>query len=183
MSMRYNGRLLFLYDKLMTKQEQKKLGIDLEFLAFGIMHGKLRKIVVRRDPIQKIKKDKIFAIPNNGSNIIFGGIFYLENYDRDSYKLHSYYHNSIPIVGETIREDLYDFIEVAVSPIKFRSFDDLKICNYDDLGNEIMCDTFIGNQFNKRVRFNSKEKRYIMPSMDKTSYIQMIKERQNEVKE
>ena len=183
MNMRYNGKLLFLYDKLMTKQEQKKLGIDLEFLAFGIMHGKLRKIVVRRDPIQKIKKDKIFAIPNNGSNIIFGGIFYLENYDRDSYKLHSYYHNSIPIVGETIREDLYDFIEVAVSPIKFSSFDDLKICNYDSLGNEIMCDTFIGNQFNKRVGFNSKEKRYIMPSMDKTSYIQMIKERQNEVKE
>ena len=46
-----------------------------------------------------------------------------------------------------------------------------------------MCNTFIGNQFNKRIGFNSKEKRYIMPSMDKTSYIQMIKERQSEVKE
>lgn len=182
MDMQHNEKLFFIYDKLMTKEEQQKADINLNFVAFGIMNGIIKRVTTRRDPLMKIMMKRIFAVPQNGTSLLFGGIFSLANYERDIYKLHTYYHNSILVLGETIKEDLFDSIESGIRPIKFHSLEDIKTCNYE-IGNEIVCSTFIGNQANKRIRHNTKMSEYSMPSMDKSSYIQMIKERQNEVKE
>ena len=174
--------LFFIYDKLMTKDEQKVSNIEMEFISFGLINAKMSRVTTRYDPSNKIILKRIFATPINGIHVVFGGIFLLKNYERDVYKIHTYYDNSMMFLGNTMKEDLYDFVEIAVTPIKFNSIDDIKTCNYK-IGNDVMCGTFIGNQANERISYNIKQKLYRMPAMDKESYIQLIKEIKNEVKE
>lgn len=166
----------------MTKGEQQKVNIPMKLVGFGIMSGKLRSVTVRREietPYQG-KKERLFAIPEGGTRLIFGGIFEID-YEKYAWNLHSYFHNSIPFINKTITEDLFDIVDVGIRPIKFKSFNDIKLCNYE-VGNEVMCLTFIGNQANRRIQFNSRNKEYKRPGIDKENFIQMIKDKQEEYK-
>lgn len=179
-------KLIFLYDELMIKELQEFLNIPTTFITYGQMNGwlywvkTLKHLMGRKHDIKK----RLFAIPKNTTRVIYGGIFLIKNWEFQCKKVHAFYHNSIPNNGATLKEDLYDIVEIGIRPIKFKRLTDLENSRYE-VGNEIMCSTFIGNIGNPLILRNSHRKYYIVGKLDKNSFIQMVKdnnERKGETK-
>ena len=167
-------KLIFLYDALMTEEQRKKILLNAEFLTCGQMQGKMRWMVSYRSTYQEQRR--IFAIPKNTSKVIYGGIFLVKDWELHRQKVHAYYHNSIPNCGHTLQEDLFDYQEIPVRPIKIKNLKDLTTGRYK-VGNDVPCGVFVGNSGNGRVYYNSKnEPYYDEKRIDKNNFIQMIKE-------
>jgi len=166
-------KLLFIYDNLMTVDEQVLAEIPLEFLSLGQMQGRLRWF-------NDTKKRRLFAVPNNGysTKVIYGGIFLLKEYEHFMHKLHSYYHNSFPYTNRTIREDMYVLTPVSVRPLKISSLSGLAKGEYE-VGEAIMCETFIGNTMNPQIKNSMKKRYYEHKNIYAPSYLQMVKENYN----
>lgn len=178
-----SDKFLFLYDKLMTAAERKKIKLNAEFIACGQMHGKMRWVVTRRISNKNAYKNtrRIFAIPKDTTKVIYGGIFLVKEWEFERQKVHAYYHNSIPNCGHTLREDLYDFAEVGVRPIKFQQLKDLKTGRYK-IGEELICGAFVGNLANGRMNYNNiNEPYYSEKRIDKENFITMITEVKHEL--
>jgi hypothetical protein len=159
----------------MTKQEQEKIELNLQFIACGQMRGNMYWV---RDP----RKQYIFAVNRERtSKVVYGGIFLMKDYDLHKHKIHAYYNNSMVYSGETLDVNLYDFTDVLVRPIKISSISDV-ITNRYSIGKEIECGCFVGNKSNRRMNYNStKGKRYYkVKRIDKENFIQMIKDRKGE---
>lgn len=163
-------KLLFIYDNLMTKDEQELTELPLEFISLGQMKGKLRWV-------NDTKKRRLFAIPNKGisTKVIFGAIFLLKEYEHNMHKLHGYYHNSIPLTSHTLSEDLYQPSKTKIRLIRTASIKFLADGDYE-VGPEVECDVFIGNVNNKRIQNSLKKRYYEHRNIHAPSYLQMIKE-------
>ena len=167
-------KLIFVYDKLMTAKEQALSSLDLEFIAFGQMRGKLYFL-------NDDKKRRIFALPSKGNStkLVYGGIFLLKNYEEKQYKIHAYYNNSIAFTGETFIEDLFDMKEITVTPIKFVNLRQIEKNEYIK-GEPVKCNCFIGNLSNYKIQHSKKRGRYYrIQNVDAESFVQMIKDRSN----
>lgn len=173
-----SDKFLFLYDKLMTASEQEKIQLPAKFIACGQMNGKMRWVITRRISNKNAYKNtrRIFVIPKDTVKVVYGGIFLIREWELQRQKVHAYYHNSIPNCGYTLREDLYDFADVSVRPIKFSSLKDLKTGRYK-IGDELICGVFIGNLSNGRMNYNSNNEPYYSEKrIDKENFIKMITE-------
>ena len=123
---------------------------------------------------------RIFAIPKDTVKAVYGGIFLVREWEIQRRKVHAYYCNSIPNCGHTLREDLYDFADVSIRPIKFRQLKDLKTGRYK-IGNELICGVFIGNLSNGRIYYNSNNEPYYGEKrIDKNSFVKMIKAKEKQ---
>lgn len=166
--------LIFIYDKLMIRQEQELTGINLQFVSFGQLQGKPYWIT-------DTKKKRIFCIPSKGrsTKLIYGGLFIVKNYEYDRLKLHSYYNNSIQYTTRTLPSDLYDLAKVTITPIKFDSLINIENNIYSK-GRKTECSCFVGNPINERIKFNiARGKYYGIRSVDSNNFITMIKENAN----
>lgn len=164
-------KLIFLYDKLMTKKEQKLTGLNLKFVAYAQVKAKAYWV-------NDNKRKRIFLIPSKGvsTKLMYGAIFLLKNYEENKYKLHAYYNNSFAYLNMTIKEDLYDFSNVIISPIKFNSLKNIELCNYT-YGNPIECVCFIGNEKNNKIQNSIKRRRYYKENnVDQKNFIQLIRD-------
>ena len=175
---RMSDKLIFLYDKLMTRSEQKKMKIDTKFIAYGKMRGKMYRVISRWTQVGPVAKQtkRLFVIPADTTKMIYGGIFLAKDWEVTRQKFHAYYHNSMPNCGATLKEDLYAFTESDVYPIKFKSLTELQTGRYET-GSPVRCGVFIGNLGNGRITYNSThEPRYGEKRIDKDSFISMVKE-------
>lgn len=107
--------------------------------------------------------------------MIYGAIYICENYEFEKYKIHAYYNNSIPFTSITMKEDLYDYCELQVTPISFSSLKNIEKSKYK-MGEPILCNCFTSNQKNDRVRFVTKRKYYKVKNVDVKNFIKLIKE-------
>ena len=161
--------LIFIYDKLLTSQERKKIHLDLQFISFAQMQGKMYWYTDG-------KKKWIFAVPKDTSKLIYGAIFLMKDYDLHKHKIHAYYNNSIGSSGKTFIENTYDYIPATVRPIKLTSLSDLLSGRYK-VGDKMECKCFVGNLQNARMNFNSNRQRYYgKQRIDKESFITLIEE-------
>jgi len=163
-------KLLFIYDDLMTGEEQAMTKIPLVFLSFGQMQGRMRFI-------NDTKKRRYFVTPNYGrsTKVVFGGIFLLKDYEFYEHKLHSYYNNSLPYAGKTMKEDLYDFAVVKARQISMTSLKNLADGRYE-VGNVIECFTFVGNQENSRIQHSMSKRYYKCRNICKIPFVKMVEE-------
>lgn len=161
--------LFFIYDKLLTKKEQKKIHLDLQFISFAQMQGKMYWMT-------DSKKRWIFAVPQDTSKVIYGAIFLLKDYDLHKHRIHAYYNNSIGSYGKTLKENTYDLSTVYVRPIKIPSLSSLTTGRYQ-IGEKIECKCFVGNLQNERMNFNSNRQRYYgVQRIDKESFLTLVEE-------
>lgn len=168
------NKLIFVYDKLMTKTEQANANLSLEFISFAQINSKLYWLTDG-------KRKRLLLMPTKGltTNLVYGGIFLLKDYENNRHKLHSYYNNSIPYTSMTMIEDLYDFVDVQVTPIKFSSLKCIEVNNYTK-GELVECSSFIGNLSNRIVKYNTKRSYYKSKGVDKEHFITLVKENVNE---
>lgn len=165
-------KILFIYDKLMTAKEHDIVSLDLDFIAYGQIRGKLYFL-------NDDKKKRMFAVPSKGNStkLVYGGIFLLKNYEEQKYKLHSYYNNSEAFTDTTFIEDLFEICEIDVTPIKFDCLSSIENGRYEK-GKIIKCETFVGNTYNSKIKNSIKRGRYYrVQNVDAKSFIQMIKDR------
>lgn len=174
------GKLIFLYDKLMTEEEQEKLLLPIQFISFGVMKGTLYEVVIRRIQFGRkaIRTLRTFASEKESSTKhLFGGIFLVRDWQMQKQKIFGYYYNNSAYNKKTLPEDLFDFKEVKVNPIKFKSLKDLEKSKYE-VGKEIECGVFVGNKNNKRISTNTKTSYYYKKGqVDKENFIKLIKEK------
>lgn len=163
------SNLFFLYDRLMTKAEQKKIGVSATFIAYGVISAKLYFF-------NDDKKKRLFIDPVKGgsTDLVYGGIFKIEELSIYEHKLHSYYNNLLPFTGFTFQEDIFVPEVIQVKPIIFSSLKEIEKCAYQRLQN-IECSVFVGNLQNKKIKNSIKRGRYYRRhSVDANSFITMI---------
>lgn len=159
--------LVFIYDTMMLKEQQKILEVNMQFVSFAYAKGKLYNI-------SKRKKMERFVLTNRTKTleVVYGAIFLVSNWEWDKMKLCSFYSNSIPYSGETLDSDLFDLVSINVVPIKFNSIEEFVNLEYKVL-EPIDCLAFVENKENeyvkKRANFRYKSKYY-----DKSSFYKKI---------
>ena len=165
-------QLIFIYDGLMTRHEQIKAEIGLTFVSFAQVYGKLYRI-------NDGKRMRIFCVPSKGvsTRLVYGGLFLVDDYEIDKLKLFAYYNNSYQYTHQTLSSDLFDFVTIPVTPIKFDSLSSIEQNTYTK-GIPIDCSCFIGNPLHKRIQFNITKSYYKVP-IDRDNFITMIKENVN----
>lgn len=162
-------KLLFLYDKLMTRQEQSFANLNLKFISYATVHGKLIWV-------NDTKRKRTIIIPSTTtSSLVYGGLFICEDYNVDKYKLHAYYNNSIPYIGNTALEDIYDLSTNTAIPILFKNIKDIEKNKYEK-GTPVECSSFVANFLNSDVNYALSKQYHKMKGVDAKYYIQMIKE-------
>ena len=166
------SKLLFLYDKLMTEDEQKKLRLDLDFVGYGEVNAKLYFF-------NDDKKKRLFINPVKGGSteLVYGGIFRLDDYSVNQHKLHSYYNSSVPFAGYSFREDIFVPQIIEVKPIIFSDLRDIEKCIYGRL-KSIECLSFVGNLQNKKIKNSiSRGRYYRVHSVDARNFIKLVGEK------
>ena len=115
--------ILFLYDKLMTKEEQAKLKINFKFISFAQLNCKMYYFYNG-----KIKVPFAYIDSKNTTNQIYGGLFYINNEEfyNKNFSLFSYYYNSSVFTGKNDVNNLFIMEKVTVSQIKFKSLTELQ---------------------------------------------------------
>jgi hypothetical protein len=163
-------KLLFLYDNLMTKEEQLKVNLELEFICAAQINSKMYWM-------NDGKRRRYFIILPTGqtTNLTYGGIFVLKDYEHNKHKLHSYYNNSIPFTSSTMREDLFDMKKGRVTPIRFDSITSIESNQYLK-GESVECSFFVGNPSNSRIQYNSNKYYYRTKGVEVISFLKMVKE-------
>lgn len=169
----------------MTAETRKFLGINAEFKTYGQINARMywvktmHRITKTKNEVRKRK----FIIPYNTTKLVFGGIFLFGDWETQNKKISAFCHNSIPQNGKTLKEDLYDFTDTAVRPIKFGSLKELETSRYS-VGNEVICGVFIGNIGNPLVlRSKNRPAYYKEGKLDRNSFIRMIKDNNEERKD
>lgn len=162
-------KIIFIYDKLLTQQERDKVHLDLQFISFAQMQGKMYWFTDG-------KKRWIFAVPQDTSKVVYGALFLMKDYDLHKHRIHAYYNNSIGSIGKTLIENSFDLFNVKTRPIKFSTLSELLTGRYK-IGEAVDCMCFVGNLQNPRMNFNSSRQRYYgTQRIDKESFITLIEE-------
>lgn len=162
------GCLVFIYDKLQTKEEQEKAGLKLHPVMFGQTQAK-------QFFVNDSKQKRTFIIPSKKNSFIYGVIYLVQDYEEQKHKLHSYYYNSKPFTEQEMKEDLYSFKKIKVTPISFGSLKDIEHCTYDK-GEELDCYCFVGNLNNKKIKHSVEKRYYRINKLFNKSFIEMISE-------
>lgn len=168
-------KLIFIYDKLMTAKEQAIASLDLKFVTYGQIRGKLYFL-------NDDKRRRVFAVPHKGNStkLVYGGLFILKNYEEQQYKLHAYYNNSEVFTGFTYKEDLFGLESVTVTPIRFNSLSDIESGRYEKK-DAVECECFMGNLPNKKIQNSIQRGRYYrVNNVDAKNFIQMVKDRKED---
>ena len=163
-------KLFFLYDKLITNQEQTNSRLPFEFVSFAQLNSKMYWL-------SDGKRRRVFTVPPKRmtTNLIYGGLFVLKDYEHNRHKLHSYYNNSMPYTGGTMIEDLYDLVNVRVTPIKFSSLKNI-VDNVYVKGEAVECSSFFGNLVNKDVCYCASKPYHRQKGVDMNNFIRLIKD-------
>lgn len=163
-------KIIFLYDELMTNEYQEIMRLPLTFLSLGLIHGKLYFF----NDSKKIRK---FVIPkDNSSAIVFGGLFVLKDYEDYKLHLHSFYNSTSALLDKPHKEDSFIFSPLNIYPIKAPSYNDLLRSNIEYLP-EILCEGFIGNIENEKIKRSITHRYYKLGVMDKENFKTLLKER------
>lgn len=177
-----NSSIIFIYDELMTKDVQKTLGLELEFLCYAFTRGKM--YWMNGYPIKRKKQKKYFYIPPLGkkrTGVVYGALFKINDWENEKLKYYAYYGSTIQYTESITEFDYYKPIEILCTPIKFKSWSDFKVMKFEK-GKKVICTTFQGNEKNKNIERSIKKNHYytVPKGLDDKSYIKLIKERNDE---
>ena len=160
----------------MVRAEQIKMNTGLEFVSYGLTQGTMFKVY------DSIKQRYMYVPPSAKSrrtSLVYGGIFVINDYELCKVGLHSYYNNSMPFMGKTIHEDLYDLKNIQCTPIKVTTLMDIQNRTYKQ-GERMECLSFIGNTQNVKVSGNMKKYYCRVPSgLDLKNILLLSKEINN----
>lgn len=167
-------KLLFIYDKLMTADEQSLINVPLRLVSFAQMQARMYQV-------NDTKKKRLLAFPKPGvsTKVVYGGLFLLRDFEFHQHKLHSYYYSCTPFTGIEAVEDMFVMKDVTVRPIRFQNLASLAASNYE-VGECVSCAAFVGNARNKKIQNSLKKKYWTAKNIDKGSFIKMVKESQGE---
>ena len=172
------SEIIFLYDKLMLASEQQLAGLDIRFLSYATVNAKMYWFADREYGRLRRKKKKAFIIPKQGTKLVYGALFEINNYDEVKLKLHAYYYSLSEFIGEESSQDLFKPTHLLSTPIKFKKISQLELSTYER-GTPIECITFVGNLKNEMIQYNSSKPYYYLQGIDEKNYIELIKEMQN----
>ena len=165
-------KLLFVYDELMLQDIQELTNIQMDFVSYGLIKGKLYWV-------NDTKKHRTTLLPINKNTVFcaFGAIFVINDFEEQRLRIESYYGSSLSIIGENIQSDLYKLEEVVITPIKFNSLQDFIDCKFEE-SDKISCLSFVANTENSIVKNSlSKRRYYSLGNFDTDVFIKLIKER------
>ena len=168
-------RFIFVYDALLTKAEQEKIGVPMEFVSLAQINAKRYRMRMRKKGTYK----HFILLPNNMLlNVVYGAIFLIRNYHHHRHKLCAYYHNSKPYTGNTLDSDYFDEVKASVTPIKINSIWQLEKGDYVR-GDKVEATVFVGNKncdyVMTHTHYHNRQK-----NVDRNNFIKMIKEQQGE---
>lgn len=172
-----SSRILFLYDELMTRSTQQNLRLPIHFLSYGYVRGRMYWC-------NDEKKRRYFIIPpstqkhiKNVNDYVYGGIFVINDYEEYERSLYSFYNSSIAYLGKSIQEDLYIPEKIQITPIKFKTLQELEECRYTSL-EPFEGLTMMANQENKKIQNSISHGRYYrrVSGFDVPNFLTMLME-------
>lgn len=163
----------------MTKEKQSLLRLPMKFLSYGYVRGKMYWL-------NDDKKRRYFVIPpetvqhkRQWNTFVYGGIFVMNDFEEYERAMNSYYNSSISYTGEIMQGDLFYLQKLPVTPIVFRSLQELEECRYQSL-DEVSAFIYLANQENSKVQNSLKRGRYYRRSsgIDVPNFLTMVMENQ-----
>ena len=167
--------LIFIYDKLLTKDEQNLLGLDMEFICYAKARANL---YYRFESKQK----QTFIIPNRTkkTGMVFGAVFYINEEGEPDFKLSAYYNNSEYFTGIKTQNDTYIREWIKIKQIRITALNDINKQSYIE-GNETDVIVYAGNLNNKLIQKSVKKgKTYRMNPVDAKYFKILFNERRKE---
>ena len=146
------NKLIFISDKLMLNEVQKKYGISLIFVSYGYINGFMLKKGKNYKPY---KKDVLPRVNNNDR--IYVVLAILERAEVFIRILDGIMGCSKSSLGENHVMDLNHRFKVRATPISFESIDDFLKMKYKSK-EEIICDAYYCNPKNKSNKIPKKNK-------------------------
>ena len=176
MTNRMSLKLVFLYDKLMTKKEQELVRLPIKFLSYGYIRAKMYWV-------NDGKRRRYFCVaPEPKPHVahrnthVYGGLFVINDFEEYQQAFYSYYNSSIPYTGNIMQEDLYVPSTFDATPIRFRTMEEFELCKYERLGSASAL-VFLGNKENEKIKHSLARKYYRHTTgIDVPNFLQMIKE-------
>lgn len=167
--------LVFLYDRTMIPKYQELLKLNMVFLSYGYIRGKLYEYYDQKDfhPIAIDIND--ITLPW-GNDKVYGALFSMPYFNDKVRALDSLFACSLSRIGINHKYDICHRHTVKFTPIYFNSLEELAYLRYNR-GEDILADTYYGNPINPYIIHRVKRKRYrINDGIDAKSFYQLYNE-------
>lgn len=165
-------QLIFLSNELCNPDWHRKMRIPLKFITFAYIKGKMFKGWMNQSTFVAHEKH------HWGNDVVYGGIFLLEDFDYYITILDAYNACSMSTLGKNHKFDLHHRINTTATPISFSTIDEFSRLMYEEL-EEIDVQTYLGNPTHLKTtkRLNAKNISYrIVDGLDKKHFIRLTQE-------
>jgi hypothetical protein len=165
--------LIFLYNELLTPSWQREMKIPLQFITFAFIEARL---------YTHYRNDSTFALrPEKrkwGSNIVYGAIFTLQDFEFYSRSLDAFHMCSMSTLGRNHIHDIHHRITTDATPIYFRDVHAFSHLKYRE-GEHVEVQAYMGNPNHPKItqRIQSKKHSHrIITGVDKPHFKELIRE-------
>lgn len=141
-------KLIFLTNNLLNPDTRKTLNIPLEFICFGITKGKMYSSY-------RSKNTFISVLDNIGltrNYVVYGALFLCKDFDFYCRILDAYHLCSLSTLLRNHSYDEQHRIITPVTPIYFKTLDELKTLKYRESDDSINAQTYTANTKNPKIK-------------------------------
>lgn len=128
-----------MYNDLLNPEKRNKLLLPLTFVTFAYIHAKMYSY--RHNVISVRNHD---VVRTWGNDIVYGGLYVLDNYEFYIRALDAYHSCSLSRIFSNHINDVQHREETRATPIVFSKFNDFVTLKYSEK-DTIMCYTYFGN--------------------------------------
>lgn len=164
-------KLIFLSNELQNPVMQKEMRLPLEFITFGTIQAKMYK---------HFRNQSNFTVPHGtskrwGNDVVYGGLFLCKDFDFYARIFDAYNMCSKSILLKNHVKDIHHRVEVDVTPIYFRTLNDLSSLKYRE-GETITAQAYMGNTKHNKItqRFDKTASYRIVDGIDVDNFKQLF---------
>lgn len=167
------SKLIFIGNELLDPSRKKQLALPLEFISYGFVKGKLYKHFMN-DGTFLLQYGKAW-----GNDVVYGGIFALNDYDFYIRLLDSYHQCSMSALGRNHSRDVHHRKAHQATPISFTTIDELCSLKYRERS-PVEVQVYLGNPNHPKInqRLNKTVSYRITDGIDR-KFIQLFREEAN----
>lgn len=167
-------KLIFLYDKAMTKEFRETLNLPLEFITFAFVNGKMYEYYEDGPTHIALQNDAI--VKSWGNDKIFGAIFALPYYEANIRTLDGLYACSRQRLGMNNPNDIMHRLDIEATPIHFNSIDELARMLYTRR-TPIKVQAYFGNPEHQWISHRVLMQRYrVIDGVDHNNFLKLYEE-------
>lgn len=128
--MKNEQQFIFLYDRLMRKEVQEALKVDMKPICFAMTRGRLWKMNEGWRKSELICLD----VTETKQKYIYGMLFLVDYWNFNEAKVHAYYGSLQHITKEVVDDSPFEFQEREIVPFSLDRLDDLRVCKFKKVG-------------------------------------------------